>query len=225
MSQAPQFLSNLFSISWIACGGACPQNQRECRPHGQHDQGRSGQSAISAKTGGWVAGQVLGGPSFAKRGTGTSSFRLRYRPCALRFRGRTRHRLRDDQQKRNLTNDQDNPRDRRFPFCPQNGADDTDHRGFSVVLAGDGEEGLQKALAHRPDAVLTDQNMPRLDGIGFIRRFRQSQLSTGVPVVFMSTESSPATMQLAREAGATGWIGKPFDESKLLSVVSKLLKA
>ncbi len=97
--------------------------------------------------------------------------------------------------------------------------------GFSVVLAGDGEEGLQKALAHRPDAVLTDQNMPRLDGIGFIRRFRQSQLSTGVPVVFMSTESSPATMQLAREAGATGWIGKPFDESKLLSVVSKLLKA
>ncbi len=97
--------------------------------------------------------------------------------------------------------------------------------GYSVVLAGDGEEGLQKALAHRPDAVLTDQNMPRLDGIGFIRKFRQSQQSTGVPVVFISTESSPATMQQARDAGATGWIVKPFDQAKLLSVVSKLVKA
>lgn len=97
--------------------------------------------------------------------------------------------------------------------------------GYSVVLAGDGEEGLQKALAHRPDAVLTDQNMPKLDGIGFIRKFRQAQQSAGVPVVFISTESSPATMQQARDAGATGWIVKPFDQAKLLSVVSKLVKA
>lgn len=97
--------------------------------------------------------------------------------------------------------------------------------GYSVVLAGDGEEGLQKALAHKPDAVLTDQNMPRLDGIGFIRRFRQSQQSAGIPVVFISTESSPATMQQARDAGATGWIVKPFDQAKLLSVVNKLVKA
>ncbi len=97
--------------------------------------------------------------------------------------------------------------------------------GYSVVLAGDGEEGLEKALTHRPDAVLTDQNMPRLDGIGFIRKFRQAQQSAGVPVVFISTESSPATMQQARDAGATGWIVKPFDQAKLLSVVSKLVKA
>jgi two-component system chemotaxis response regulator CheY len=97
--------------------------------------------------------------------------------------------------------------------------------GYSVVLAGDGEEGLEKALAHRPDAVLTDQNMPRLDGIGFIRKFRQAQQSAGVPVVFISTESSPATMQQARDAGATGWIVKPFDQAKLLSVVGKLVKA
>lgn len=96
--------------------------------------------------------------------------------------------------------------------------------GYTVVLATDGEDGLQKAVANRPDAVLTDQNMPRLDGLGFIRRFRQSPQSAGVPVVFISTESDPAVLQQAREAGATGWIVKPFDQAKLLSVVAKLVK-
>jgi two-component system, chemotaxis family, chemotaxis protein CheY len=97
--------------------------------------------------------------------------------------------------------------------------------GYTVVLAVDGEDGLQKAAQHRPDAVLTDQNMPRLDGIGFIRRFRQTPASAGVPVVFISTESSSGIVQQAREAGATGWIVKPFDQAKLLGVVSKLVKA
>ena len=97
--------------------------------------------------------------------------------------------------------------------------------GYSVVLAGDGEEGLQKALAHKPDAVLTDQNMPRLDGIGFIRKFRQSQQSAGVPVVFISTESSPATMQQARDAGATGWIVKPFNGPAVIGGIKKLIGA
>lgn len=97
--------------------------------------------------------------------------------------------------------------------------------GYSVVLAVDGEDGLEKAQAHRPDAVLTDQNMPRLDGLGFIRKFRQTPASVGVPVVFISTESSSGIVQQAREAGATGWIVKPFDQAKLLSVVGKLVKA
>lgn len=97
--------------------------------------------------------------------------------------------------------------------------------GYTVVLAVDGEDGLQKAAEHRPDAVLTDQNMPRLDGIGSIRRFRQSPASAGVPVVFISTESSQGVVQQARDAGATGWIVKPFDQAKLLSVVSKLVRA
>jgi two-component system, chemotaxis family, chemotaxis protein CheY len=97
--------------------------------------------------------------------------------------------------------------------------------GYTVVLAVDGQDGLEKALSQRPDAVLTDQNMPRLDGLGFIRKFRQSSVSAGVPVVFISTESSQDIVQQARDAGATGWIVKPFDQAKLLSVVSKLVKA
>ena len=97
--------------------------------------------------------------------------------------------------------------------------------GYAVVLAVDGEDGLEKALTHRPDAVLTDQNMPRLHGLWFIRKFRQSSVSAGVPVVFISTESSSGIVQQARDAGATGWIVKPFDQAKLLSVVSKLVKA
>jgi two-component system, chemotaxis family, chemotaxis protein CheY len=96
--------------------------------------------------------------------------------------------------------------------------------GYSVVLANDGEDGFEKALSHRPHAVLTDQNMPRLDGLGFIRKFRQTPQSAGVPVVFISTESNPAVLQQARDAGATGWIVKPFDQAKLLSVVGKLVK-
>ena len=97
--------------------------------------------------------------------------------------------------------------------------------GYNVVLAVDGKDGLQKALENRPDAVLTDQNMPQLDGIGFIRKFRQSPSSAGVPVVFISTESNAGIVQQARDAGATGWIVKPFDQAKLLSVVAKLVKA
>jgi two-component system, chemotaxis family, chemotaxis protein CheY len=97
--------------------------------------------------------------------------------------------------------------------------------GYAVVLAVDGEDGLSKAMEQRPDAVLTDQNMPRLDGIGFIRKFRQLPSAAGVPVVFISTESNAGIVQQAREAGATGWIVKPFDQAKLLAVVAKLVKA
>jgi|TARA_R110000850_G_scaffold78087_2_gene169103 two-component system chemotaxis response regulator CheY len=96
--------------------------------------------------------------------------------------------------------------------------------GYNVVEAVDGEQGLEMARSCRPDAVLTDQNMPRLDGIGFIRKFRQMQESEGVPVVFISTESDSNVVQQARSAGATGWIVKPFDQEKLLSVVGKLVK-
>ncbi|GAA4226527.1 response regulator [Sagittula sp. NFXS13] len=97
--------------------------------------------------------------------------------------------------------------------------------GYKVVEAVDGQNGLDQARTCNPDAVLTDQNMPRLDGIGFIRKFRQMPESAGVPVVFISTESDAGIVQQARAAGATGWIVKPFDQAKLLAVVSKMVKA
>lgn len=94
--------------------------------------------------------------------------------------------------------------------------------GYQVTEAVDGEDGLAKAAAGRFDAVITDQNMPRLDGIGFIRKFRQMSNSVGVPVVFLSTESRDDLKQAAKAAGATGWMMKPFDQAKLLEVVRKV---
>ncbi|MCF3932953.1 response regulator [Acuticoccus sp. M5D2P5] len=94
--------------------------------------------------------------------------------------------------------------------------------GYTVVEAVDGEDALDKARRGRFDAVITDQNMPKLDGIGFIRRFRELPTAVGVPVVFLSTESRDDLKAEARAAGATGWMTKPFDQTMLLNVVKKI---
>ncbi|MAC78216.1 MAG: two-component system response regulator [Rhodobacteraceae bacterium] len=95
--------------------------------------------------------------------------------------------------------------------------------GYQTVEASDGRIGLDKARSRMPSAVITDQNMPNLDGIGFIRAFRQLPGSAGVPVIFLSTENADILKQKARDAGAIGWMTKPFDDRKLMSVVKKVL--
>lgn len=94
--------------------------------------------------------------------------------------------------------------------------------GYNVLQASDGEEGLVQATAHRVDAVLTDLNMPKMNGIEFIRQYRAHPSSTGVPIVFLTTESDGELKRQAKEAGATGWIVKPFEQDKLLAVVKKV---
>ena len=94
--------------------------------------------------------------------------------------------------------------------------------GYAVVTASDGQDALEQAGRMRPDAVITDQNMPKLDGLGFIRKFRQLPTAVGVPVVFLSTESRADLKSEARAAGATGWMTKPFDQATLLNVVKKM---
>lgn len=94
--------------------------------------------------------------------------------------------------------------------------------GYNVLQASDGEEGLAQATANRIDAVLTDLNMPRMNGIEFIRQYRAHPSSAGVPIVFLTTESDDELKRQAKEAGATGWIVKPFDQAKLLAVVKKM---
>ncbi len=95
--------------------------------------------------------------------------------------------------------------------------------GYQVVTANDGQDALERARTMRPDAVITDQNMPRLDGLGFCKAFREMPQNRGVPVVFLSTESTDAIKQKARTAGAIGWLVKPFDQEKLLNVMSRLV--
>ena len=97
--------------------------------------------------------------------------------------------------------------------------------GYDVTEAGDGQDALDRVTASAFDAILTDQNVPRMDGLTFIREFRKRPEGSAVPIVFLSTESEGALKESAREAGATGWMTKPFDQAKLLSVMSRLVGA
>lgn len=95
--------------------------------------------------------------------------------------------------------------------------------GYDVVQAEDGLDALSKLDDHIPDLVVTDVNMPNLDGIGLTKRLRENPATKFVPIIVLTTESQQDKMQEGRAAGATGWIVKPFDSEKLLKVVHKLI--
>ena len=94
--------------------------------------------------------------------------------------------------------------------------------GYRVVQAVDGVHGLDVLSSEQPTVIITDINMPRLDGFGFIERVRADPQYLGVPILVLTTESSPEKKSLARRAGATGWIVKPFDSVKLVDVVRRV---
>ena len=94
--------------------------------------------------------------------------------------------------------------------------------GYGTLEAVDGEDGYSKAIANPVRAVITDLNMPRMNGIEFIRKFRAHPSSAGVPIVFLTTESDEAMKRQAKEAGAIAWIVKPFKQDQLLAVIKKV---
>jgi two-component system, chemotaxis family, chemotaxis protein CheY len=96
--------------------------------------------------------------------------------------------------------------------------------GHNVIEAADGAQGLEKAKSSRLNLVITDLNMPVMNGLELIRALRALPALTGLPIVFLTTESSDAVKQEAKKAGATGWITKPFTQEQLLAVVSKLVR-
>jgi two-component system chemotaxis response regulator CheY len=95
--------------------------------------------------------------------------------------------------------------------------------GYDVVQGEDGEDGLTKLDGTHFDLIITDVNMPKLDGIGMLRKVREMSDYKFTPVVVLTTESQSSKMEEGKSAGATGWIVKPFDADKLLSVVKKLI--
>lgn len=95
--------------------------------------------------------------------------------------------------------------------------------GHSVVEAADGEEALAKAKTTRFDLILTDQNMPKMDGLTLIKQLRTLPEYSRTPILMLTTESSDAMKSQGRAAGATGWLVKPFDPNKLLEVMKKVL--
>lgn len=95
--------------------------------------------------------------------------------------------------------------------------------GYTIHEAANGIEGLEKAGTQRFDLVLVDLNMPQMDGMSMIRELRNVALQAGVPVLFLTTESDHNIKMEAKEAGATGWLTKPFDADQLLKVVNRIL--
>lgn len=96
--------------------------------------------------------------------------------------------------------------------------------GFNVVEAVDGQDALDKATKFDFDLVLTDQNMPRLDGIGLTKQLRANPKFKDTPILILTTESGDAMKQAGRAAGATGWMVKPFDPAKLIEVINKVIR-
>lgn len=91
-----------------------------------------------------------------------------------------------------------------------------DQAGIATHLAEDGVHGLEVLETIEPDAIITDLNMPRLDGFGFIEAVRAQATHLTVPILVLTTESAADLKSRARDAGATGWIVKPFDPEKLV---------
>lgn len=94
--------------------------------------------------------------------------------------------------------------------------------GFEVVQAEDGVHGLEVLAGIKPNVIITDINMPRMDGFGFIEGVRRDAARRGIPILVLTTESDAAKKDRARQAGATGWIVKPFNPTKLVDAVRRV---
>ncbi len=94
--------------------------------------------------------------------------------------------------------------------------------GYRVLQAEDGIEGLEVLQSEQPDVVVTDINMPRMDGFGLIEAIRANQEYRRMPILVLTTEGDSAKKNRARQAGATGWIVKPFNPVKLIDAIRRV---
>lgn len=94
---------------------------------------------------------------------------------------------------------------------------------FEVVEAANGPDALSTLDRQQVDLIITDVNMPEMDGISLVRELRQRPRTKSTPVLILTTESTVEMKQAGRAAGATGWIVKPFNPQQLVQVVAKVL--
>jgi len=95
--------------------------------------------------------------------------------------------------------------------------------GYTIIEAEDGIDAMEKLSNNRPDLLITDINMPRMDGFGLIESVRQDDSWRNMPILVLTTETSDEKKQRARIAGATGWIVKPFSPDKLAAAIRRVL--
>jgi two-component system chemotaxis response regulator CheY len=96
--------------------------------------------------------------------------------------------------------------------------------GYTVLKAADGREAMALAQSDTFDLVITDVNMPNMGGIALVRQLRALPAYRFTPMLVLTTESGSEVKNEGREAGATGWIVKPFNPERLLATVAKVLK-
>lgn len=107
---------------------------------------------------------------------------------------------------------------RRMVAAALNGA------GYTVLEAGNGREALTCLEGQAVDVVISDVNMPVMDGLAFVRTLRQSPTGGRVPILMLTTEMDPSVKEQARTAGATAWLRKPCDAPKLLDALGRVLQ-
>ncbi len=95
--------------------------------------------------------------------------------------------------------------------------------GYSVVEAVDGQDAVTKLESNKVDMLVTDLNMPNMDGIELIKQTRAKDEYKFIPIIMLTTESQAEMKQKGKQAGATGWIVKPFQPEQLVGVVKKVL--
>ena len=95
--------------------------------------------------------------------------------------------------------------------------------GYDVVEAADGQEALEYARENPVDLVITDVNMPRMDGITLVSELRLLPAYRLIPLLLLTTESSMEKKMEGKKAGATGWIVKPFNPAQLLATLARVL--
>jgi two-component system chemotaxis response regulator CheY len=95
--------------------------------------------------------------------------------------------------------------------------------GFDVATANDGQDAMGKVHSVRPNLIISDLNMPRMDGMTFIKEVRKSPGLRFTPILMLTTESEPAKRREAKAAGATGWLVKPVTPEALLTVIRQVL--
>ncbi len=95
--------------------------------------------------------------------------------------------------------------------------------GYKVLEAVDGKDALAKLTNNPINMLITDLNMPNMDGISLIKNVRNNSATKFIPIIMLTTESQAAKKMEGKTAGATGWIVKPFQQDQLLSVVKKVL--
>ena len=95
--------------------------------------------------------------------------------------------------------------------------------GFEVLQAEDGKQGLDVLKTETVDVVITDINMPVMDGIEFIKHVRATGQHNSLPILILTTETSQDKRDQGKAAGGTGWIVKPFDPDKLISVIHRVV--